>query len=360
MNRLEFIVTEITRSVLTIFSLKVYQQYPEILLRQAMIKIRADQMVTMKKHNLAAIKKYGNYMPMSSAQYQLSINYVHKLQTKWPYNIFKDCYEVFMKLLLSYTEHRNNNFSQEQKEMFNGTEILPVSSGIITIMHDLLAREQIDFEIEMPDQIIMLDARYQGKDETYFRIAQRYQDILTRLYRFKYENIETQVVEISESETEIQGTQETQENHKKRKRTDKNEDLEDLRDFREPKMPRMIENIEIKEGSQEDNATIEKKLVQYEEAMQVKHVKRLPKKRPLDVEENSMNYEKSAKIIRLDSDSIDIEEYEEINFCENLEDIDKIKDISGISSLGSIKELKTQEKEECMFHDIFFIIYIYL
>jgi len=316
-----------------------------------MIKIRADQMVTMKKHNLAAIKKYGNYMPMSSAQYQLSINYVHKLQTKWPYNIFKDCYEVFMKLLLSYTEHRNNIFSQEQKEMFNGTEILPVSSGIITIMHDLLAREQIDFEIEMPDQIIMLDARYQGKDETYFRIAQRYQDILTRLYRFKYEN-----VEISEFETE---TQETQENYKKRRRTDEelNKDLEGLRDFKEPKIPCICkENIEIKEGSQGHNAIIEKELIQSEEATQENCAEYLPKKRPIDVEENSMDYEQPAsKRMRLNSDSIDIEEYEEMNFCEDLEDIDKIKDIS--ISTESVEELKSQ-KEECMFYNIFFMIYM--
>jgi hypothetical protein len=342
-NRLEFITTEITDQYsLVIFSLKVYQQYPEILLRQAMIKIRADQMVTMKKHNLAAIKKYGNYMPMSSAQYQLSINYVHKLQTKWPYNIFKDCYEVFMKLLLSYTEHRNNIFSQEQKEMFNGTEILPVSSGIITIMHDLLAREQIDFEIEMPDQIIMLDARYQGKDETYFRIAQRYQDILTRLYRFKYENVETQVVEISEFETE---TQEIQENYKKRKRIDENEDLEDLRDLKKPKISCTTENIEIKEQSQECNAIIEKELIQYEEATQENCAKRSSMKRPIDVEENSVDHENlTSKRMRLNSDSIDIEEYEEMNFCEDLED--KIKDIS-----TSGEELKTQ-KEKCMFYDI--------
>jgi len=167
-----------------------------------MNKVKSDQMVTVKKHHLATIKKYGNYMPMSSSQYQLSINYIHRFQTKWTYDVFKDSYNVFVKLLQWYSEQKNIVPSQEQ-ETFNGIE-LPISSGIVAAMHDLLAHNQIDFDIEMPDQIIMLDARYQGKDETYFRAAQRYQDILTRLYRFNLESFENdnQNAEVSGVETE--------------------------------------------------------------------------------------------------------------------------------------------------------------
>lgn len=159
-------------------------------------------MVTVKKHHLATIKKFGNYMPMSSSQYQLSINYIYKLQTKWPYDMFKESYDVFMRLLQWYSERRNAVSSQEQEKAVNGIEILPISSGTVTTMHDLLARGQIDFDIEMPEQVIVLDAKYQGKDETYFKVAQRYQDILTRLYRFKFDNADAQNAELSETETQ--------------------------------------------------------------------------------------------------------------------------------------------------------------
>ncbi|XP_026830371.1 general transcription factor 3C polypeptide 1 [Ooceraea biroi] len=322
---------------------KVYQQYPEVLLRQAMSKIRADQLVTVKKHHLAAIKKYGNYMPMSSAQYQLSINYIYKLQTKWPYNMFKECYDVFEKLLFYYAEQRNANPSPVQERVFNGTEILPVSSGIITVMHDFLAREQIDFEIEMPDQIIMLDARYQGKDETYFRVAQRYQDILTRLYRFKYENVEAQNAELVELETE---TQEKRGNCAKRKRTDENNDLE------EPvsKVSRMNEEkSERKKGSLRNNATPEKESVQHGGSTHQIRADCSSRKRPIDVEEDSMDREKPALKRARPNDSddlmdLDIEEHEELNLCEDLEDIDKMKNISKPFELA--RELQAREEEE--------------
>lgn len=343
---LYFIARHIVRDALSaIFRLsKVYQQYPEVLLRQAMSKIRADQMVTVKKHHLAAIKKYGNYMPMSSAQYQLSINYIHKFQTKWSYNVFKECYDVFAKLLRFYAENGKVTPPQEQGAAFSGTEILPVSSGIITIMHDLLALGQIDFDIEMPDQIIMLDARYQGKDEAYFRVAQRYQDILTRLYRFKYESIEAQDAESSELETE---TQETREDSTKRKRT-ANDDLEDLE---EPaaKVSRMNDgNSERKEEeSQQSNAETEKDSgFEHEESTEMNLADHSSRKRPVDVQEDSMDHERpSLKRARLNSeDSMDLEDIEELSLCEDLEDLDKIQNICGPFELA--KELTAQDKQQ--------------
>ncbi|XP_066593076.1 general transcription factor 3C polypeptide 1 [Prorops nasuta] len=152
---------------------KVYQQYPETLLRNAMAKIRTDQMVTVKKNYMCAIKKHGTSLPMSSSQYQLSTNYIYKFQTKWPYDVFKESYQGFLRLLDWCNEQLNNLFTSS-----NGTEILPLTGGIITLIHDYMANSQIDFDIEVPDQIIMLDPRIAEADETYLRIAQRYHDIL--------------------------------------------------------------------------------------------------------------------------------------------------------------------------------------
>ncbi|XP_076636938.1 general transcription factor 3C polypeptide 1 [Colletes latitarsis] len=160
---------------------KVYQQYPEMLLRNAMAKIRSDQMVTVKKTQLPTIRKYGTYMPMSSSQYQLSSNYIYKFHTKWPYDVFKESYDVFFKLSNWYCQNQSNIPNNS-----NGIEVLPVTGGLIATIHDFVIRNQMDFDIEIPHQVIMLDLRLKEKDETHFRIAKRYQDVLASLDNLKF------------------------------------------------------------------------------------------------------------------------------------------------------------------------------
>lgn len=323
-------------------------------------------MVTVKKHHLATIKKYGNYMPMSSSQYQLSINYIYKFQTKWTYDVFKESYDVFVRLLQWYSEHKNTDSLEKQETSFNGAEI-PVSSGVVTVMHDLLARNQIDFDIEMPEQIIMLDARYQGKDETYFRVAQRYQDILTRLYRFKFENIDaTQNTEIAGFETDITSC-ETQENSLKRKRSIENDDSE------EPTSKISCKNEESngkkhgnqsqqdKDASLEDKRSLEKsdkcevnsKNRSHEQSNKKTLTNRSSRKRPANIEEDSVNEEQFLKRARLNSeDSVDFEDSEENEelkilekeLYEDLESIEKIFSDSS-KSFKPMNELKEQMEE---------------
>ncbi|XP_076298615.1 general transcription factor 3C polypeptide 1 isoform X2 [Lasioglossum baleicum] len=159
---------------------KVYQQYPEMLLRNAMAKIRTDQLVTVKKSQLPTIKKFGHYMPMSSSQYQLSSNYVYKFHTKWSYDLFKESYDVFFKL--SHWYHQTHSTDRnETSDDYTGVEATPMTGGVVAAMYDYMTRGQMDFDIEIPSQVIMLDPRMQEKDETYFRIAKRYQDMLVSL-----------------------------------------------------------------------------------------------------------------------------------------------------------------------------------
>ncbi|KAJ8670622.1 hypothetical protein QAD02_001881 [Eretmocerus hayati] len=155
---------------------KVYQQYPEYLLRSAMMKIRADQMVIMKKNYMCAHKKFGNCMPMSSSQYQLSSSYYYKFQTKWPYEVFSQCYGI----LYSLFEHYSRQGVGEVESKAN-------CSGTVALIHDLLSTDILKIDIEIPDQIIMLDPGTPEKDEVYKRIADRYKAILKSL---SYENSE--------------------------------------------------------------------------------------------------------------------------------------------------------------------------
>lgn len=353
-----------------LFLLKVYQHYPETVLKQAMSKIRSDQMVTVKKHHLATLKKLGNYMPMSSSQYQLSINYIYKLQTKWPYNMFKEAYDVFLKLLRWYSEQRNAVSPREQKEAFNGTEILPISSGIVTTIHDLLARGQIDFDIEMPDQVIMLDAKYQGKDETYYKVAQRYQDILTRLYRFKFENVDAENAELPETQEESEAEpRKAQKDSLKRKKSAEENNLEEPT----PKMARKNEESDERKQEETQNKisteeeSVDKSVVEHTESKDCFSVDEqskknnskncMSKKRARESsEENSMNCEEPfSKRARINSeDSLDdIEENEELGLSEDFESMFGKMFPGASKSLEPVKELKEPAKKKG-------ILYIYV
>ena len=56
---------------------KIYQQYPDSLLRGVMATLRANKMVSLKKHYNKTKLKEGNYLPLSSAPYQLSVTFSH-------------------------------------------------------------------------------------------------------------------------------------------------------------------------------------------------------------------------------------------------------------------------------------------
>lgn len=348
---------------------KVYEQYPEIVLRQALSKSRLDQMVTIKKNHLSTIKKYGNYMPMSSSQFQLSFHYIYKFQTKWPYDIFKQSYDVFIKLLQWYSE-RKNVTPAEQEDSFNGTEILPSSSGIVTVIHDLLAHDRIDFDIEMPEQIIMLDSRFQDKNETYFRVAQRYQDILTRLYRFKFENAAAQNAEPCELSEMKTGDEQAKVSLKRKKSTDEIGHHEEPI----PKISRTVEECD-KRGREEERSSqdreskvitkrnsIEKDesiesgefVLKERSATQEQNEKQncftnhSSRKRSADTEEDSDGEQTASKKPRLNSehpiDLLDTEEFEEFSLCEDLEKFEKAM------VTEYFKPVKEELKEEGTLH----------
>lgn len=339
------------------------------------VKLKADKMVTVKKNHLSTLKKDGNYVPMSSAQYKFSVQYEYKFQMKWPHDVFKGTSDIFSKLLQHYVEKKKTVTIAEQKSVCNGIEIQPVSSGIVMTIHDLLACNQIDFDIEMPEQIIMLDSRYQDKDETYFRVAQRYQDILTRLYRFKFGNAAAQnarSLELDETETN-----EKLENLATRKRpaSSKSDDLEEP----DAKIPREDEDctgrkqMEKSSKNQQNKVVTENKSTDRSvdlEELTLKdyssvHVstekdcaERSSRKRSIDIEEDSIDCEKPfLKRPRLYSDDSmdlpDTEELEETNLYEDLKNIEKMKIASKSLQMKILAEEQSKKQRMCSFPSIF-------
>lgn len=148
----------------------VYQQYPDALLRSTMAKIRSDQMVSLRRPYARTKLKSGQFLPVSNCPYQLSISYQHLLQTKFQYEIFSESFLTLQKLawdMLLNTEP-------------NGLEFLVVDGGSAATFIEYIIMDKLYFQITIPDQLIILDPRISGKDETYSRIVDRYRDILRK------------------------------------------------------------------------------------------------------------------------------------------------------------------------------------
>lgn len=62
---------------------KIYQQYPDTLLRQVMAGLRENKMVSLKKHYNKNKVKQGNYLPLSSSPYQLSVTFSHTFLNRY-------------------------------------------------------------------------------------------------------------------------------------------------------------------------------------------------------------------------------------------------------------------------------------
>lgn len=335
-----------------------------------MIKIsRIDQMVTVRKNHLSTLKKGGNYVPMSSAQYKFSANYEYKLQTKWHHDIFKGTFDIFSNLL-QYHMDQKVTVAEQESVVFNGIEIQPVSSGIVMVINDLLARNQIDFDIEMPEQVIVLDSRYQGKDETYFKVAQRYQDILTRLYRFKFGNAAAQNARSLElNETEV--NEKLKNTATKKRSLDKSDDLEEPVSKIRRKDENCDERKQIKESSnnQQDEVITDKKSIDKNirlEELTSKYNLNVPvsvekdcaerssKKRSIDAEEDSVNcekpYLKRPKLYSDDSvDLLDAGELREINLYEDLKNVEKMKIVNKPLQIKVLAEEQSKKQGTYMF-----------
>ncbi|KAF7988493.1 hypothetical protein HCN44_001066 [Aphidius gifuensis] len=158
---------------------KIYKQYPEYLLRIAIGKIRSHQMISLKKSYKAVTRKRGNFMPLSSRQYQFSINYNYKFQTKLPYDIYHEIYDFFIKIFNYYNDNNYDNNGIKINSSTNG--------GMIIGIYEFLKFNNINFNVDIPDHIIALDPNCGERDETFTRISTRYQDILTTLEQLHFE-----------------------------------------------------------------------------------------------------------------------------------------------------------------------------
>lgn len=151
---------------------KVYQQYPDALLRSTMAKIRSDQMVSLRKPYARTKAKSGQFLPVSNCPYQLSISYQHLLHTKFQYEIYHESFTTLQKLAWDMLLNTD----------VNGLEFMVVDGGAAATFIEYIIMDKLNFQITIPEQLIILDPRIprSGTDETYSRIVERYRDILRK------------------------------------------------------------------------------------------------------------------------------------------------------------------------------------
>ena len=153
---------------------KIYQQYPDSLLREVMIKLRDNKMVSLKKaYNKVKVKE-GNYLPLSSAPYQLSVTFAHTFLCRYQYDIYHQVTTEYWPIFQLSTPQAWQQIRALLANPDEHTEIvIGQEGGFAAAMVELMAEEKLHFRVEVPEQLVVLDPSMQSKDENYVRILQR-------------------------------------------------------------------------------------------------------------------------------------------------------------------------------------------
>ena len=143
---------------------KIYQQYPDAMLRSVMQKMRLSKMVSVKKTVQRSKVKTGNYLPLSSSPYQLSVSFTHKFLNRYHFDIYQQSWHVVKELAVNKEEGYEVIINEE--------------GGYAAAVVSLMAKNRLLFQTEVPQQVIVLDPNLALVDEAYVRILQRYKELL--------------------------------------------------------------------------------------------------------------------------------------------------------------------------------------
>ena len=158
---------------------KIYQQYPDAMLRAVMSNLRSKKLVSIKKQYNRKACKAGNYLPLSSSPYQLSVSFTHNFLNRYNYDIFEQSWVMVRNLLT-------------RKAKGGGREEILINEegGYAAAIVGLMAEDRISFRIEVPEQLIVLDPNLAAVDQAYVRILQRYKALLRNAHNMEEEDIQ--------------------------------------------------------------------------------------------------------------------------------------------------------------------------
>ena len=152
---------------------KIYQQYPDSLLRSVMNQLRARRMVSLKKTFKRDLEKR-SVVPLSSSPYQLSVSFAHKFLSRYQYDIYEQSWHMVKRLLVDGV-----SLGEREWDDWEGTElVIGQEGGYAAAVVALMATRRLHFSTEVPDQLVVLDPNLAAVDDQYVRVLQRYKDLL--------------------------------------------------------------------------------------------------------------------------------------------------------------------------------------
>eukprot|EP00094_Tigriopus_californicus_P009796 TCALIF_09445-PA protein Name:"Similar to Gtf3c1 General transcription factor 3C polypeptide 1 (Rattus norvegicus)" AED:0.03 eAED:0.04 QI:37/0.71/0.62/1/0.85/0.87/8/0/1945 len=192
---------------------KIYQQYPDSLIRRVMTKLRTDKMasgipffllskfcsltwftifpqVSLKKHFNKSRLKHGNFLPLNASPYQLSVSFAHKFLNRYQHDIYEQSWIMTRKILENEVKHQTGEKASTRPgiwfallhlifPLLPGTEVvINQEGGYAAAILALMGKQKLTFRTEVPEQLVVLDPNLSLVDHQYVRILQRYRELL--------------------------------------------------------------------------------------------------------------------------------------------------------------------------------------
>lgn len=150
---------------------KIYQEYPEPLVRQVMSTLHRYKLISIKKY--LSLKNRANKFPLTNSPYNLSIKYKNTFITRHPYEIYHDS---FVKLNDIQTA-LDTYIKEPTKSRY---DVIALNSGSAAACLETHVQYGLAFDIEIPDEVILIDPKLKKQHDVsvYENICAHFKSIL--------------------------------------------------------------------------------------------------------------------------------------------------------------------------------------
>ena len=155
----------------------IYKMYEEKILSLAMRKVRLDKFISLNKSTKTKPILTSKFMPTTNHPYHISISYYNQVCTGIPHDLVDNLYDFYVTILCNESKTEN-------------IEIKGNSAGMLTLFAELLTKNLISLQIEMPSEGILLDPSLKTDCIQYTDQINRFSDIYKMMQEDANENLD--------------------------------------------------------------------------------------------------------------------------------------------------------------------------
>ena len=161
---------------LTRFGL-LFSQYPERLLHNVFNSMRKDQIISKMKAPTGPAggrrRRASLTLPFTALNYHFSQRYIYTFLSRYPVEIFYQAYDLLLNFHECWTCEDADDAVAESSKKGAASSTRPElhssftswdTGGSSALVVSLMALEKIDFEVEIPEQIIVVDTNTMKSD----------------------------------------------------------------------------------------------------------------------------------------------------------------------------------------------------